>query len=75
MLIVLFALAIAAAVRGWFPWSMVVFAVPYGIAALGFGAIGASTGITMIGLSTPSGTPIDWLVGGTLVSMILFGRD
>jgi len=74
MLLVLFALAVAAALRGWFPWSLVVFSFPYALAALGFGSIGAATGITMLGSATPTGTPLDWAVGGTLVSMIIFGR-
>ncbi len=39
MLLVLFLLAIFAALRGWFPWSVIIFGAAYGMTVTGFGSV------------------------------------
>ena len=74
MLLVLFLLAIFAALRGWFPWSVIIFGAAYGMTVTDFGSASYATSLSHFGISMTAGALIEYVVGGTLSAMIVFER-
>lgn len=74
MLLALFALALLASIRGWFPYSVGVFALPYLLTAMDGNAVAAATGVSLFGLALSAGSLLDWVCGAALASMIAYPR-
>lgn len=74
MIFVLFALALLASLRGWFPWTLVVFLTPYLSAILDRQVLAAESG-ELLALFAGIGGPVDWLAGALLAAMVLRPRE
>ncbi len=74
MLLVLFLLSLFAAIRGWFPWSVIAFAGVYGFAVSDFTSFAYATNLQQFGISATAGSLVEYAVGGTLATMIVYER-
>ena len=75
MLLALFALALFAAVRGWFPWSLGVFGLAYCLSIVDYGSVTHATSLSYLGIHATAGSLLEWGVGGMLGTMIVFDRS
>jgi len=75
VLLLLFAFALGASLRGWFPWSLGVFATPYLVTIADTGLITEASGFSLISAAARTGGMLDWVSGLVLVAMIVNPRD
>jgi hypothetical protein len=75
MLLFLFALSIFAGLRGWFPWSILLFGVAYCFTVFDYGAISHSTSLSSFGINATAGSLLELLTGFVLGAMTVFNRS